>query len=111
MEENVSSNLYRYLVTRTSLEMEPLISYYTHYYEQSYKILTCIKCVWLVKSQHTTIYQRKIHVLYRMIQEELPPFMVFISDDILSKKCHINLSPILNIYSYVLIWIFSKFQF
>jgi hypothetical protein len=29
--------------------------------------------------------------LYRVIQEELPLLMELISDDILSKKCHINL--------------------
>jgi hypothetical protein len=33
-----------------------------------------------------------------MIQEGLPPLTELISDDILSKKCHINLGPILNIY-------------
>jgi hypothetical protein len=37
-------------------------------------------------------------LLYRVIQEELPPLMELISEDILSKKCHINLGPILNIY-------------
>jgi hypothetical protein len=36
--------------------------------------------------------------LYRVIQEELPPLMELISEDILSKKCHINLGPILKIY-------------
>jgi hypothetical protein len=36
--------------------------------------------------------------LYRVIQEELPPLTELISDDILSKKCHINLGPIHNIY-------------
>jgi hypothetical protein len=36
--------------------------------------------------------------IYRVIQEELPPLKVLISEDILSKKCHINLGPILNIY-------------
>jgi hypothetical protein len=36
--------------------------------------------------------------LYRVIQEELRPIMELISKDILSKKCHINLGPILNIY-------------
>jgi hypothetical protein len=36
--------------------------------------------------------------LYRVIQEELLPLMELISDDILSKKCHKNLGPILNIY-------------
>jgi hypothetical protein len=33
-----------------------------------------------------------------VIQEELPPLTELISDEILSKKCHINLSPIHNIY-------------
>jgi hypothetical protein len=36
--------------------------------------------------------------LYRVIQEELPPLTELISDDILSKKCNINLGPIHNIY-------------
>jgi hypothetical protein len=36
--------------------------------------------------------------LYRVIQEELQPLTELISDDNLSKKCHINLGPILNIY-------------
>jgi hypothetical protein len=36
--------------------------------------------------------------LYRVIQEELPPLTELISEDILSKRCHINLGPILNIY-------------
>jgi hypothetical protein len=36
--------------------------------------------------------------IYRVIQEGLPPLMELISEDILSKKCHINLGPILNIY-------------
>jgi hypothetical protein len=36
--------------------------------------------------------------IYRVIQEELPPLMELISEDILSKKCHINLGPILNFY-------------
>jgi hypothetical protein len=40
--------------------------------------------------------------IYRVIQEELPPLMELISD-ILSKKCHINLGPIHNIYR-VRIW-------
>jgi hypothetical protein len=50
---------------------------------------------------------------YRVIQEELPPLMELISEDILSKKCHINLGPILNIYrvTFVHNWNFSKFQF
>jgi hypothetical protein len=37
-------------------------------------------------------------VIYRVIQEELPPLMELISEDILSKKCHIILGPILSIY-------------
>jgi uncharacterized membrane protein len=37
-------------------------------------------------------------VLYRVIQEELPPLTELIPDDILGKKYHINLGPILNIY-------------
>jgi hypothetical protein len=36
--------------------------------------------------------------IYRVIQEELPPLTELISDDILSKKYHINLGPILNNY-------------
>jgi hypothetical protein len=36
--------------------------------------------------------------LYKAIQGELPPLMELISEEILSKKCHINLGPILNIY-------------
>jgi hypothetical protein len=36
--------------------------------------------------------------IYRMIQEGLPPLMELISEGILSKKCHINLGPMLNIY-------------
>jgi hypothetical protein len=38
------------------------------------------------------------HRKYRVVQEELPLLTELISDDILSKKCHINLGPILNIY-------------
>jgi hypothetical protein len=34
--------------------------------------------------------------IYRVIQKELPPLTELISDDILSKKCHINLGPILS---------------
>jgi hypothetical protein len=42
---------------------------------------------------------RKISkITYRVIQEELPPLTELISDHILSKKCHINLGPIRNIY-------------
>jgi hypothetical protein len=36
--------------------------------------------------------------LYRVIQEELPPLVELIFEGILSKKCCINLGPILNIY-------------
>jgi hypothetical protein len=34
--------------------------------------------------------------IYRVIQEELPPLTELICDDILSKKCHINLGPVLK---------------
>jgi hypothetical protein len=37
-------------------------------------------------------------VIYRVIQEELPLLMELTSEDILSKKCHINMGPIHNIY-------------
>jgi hypothetical protein len=51
-------------------------------------------------------------LIYRMIQEELPPLMELISEDILSKKCHINLGPILNIYRVTfVIGIFLNFNF
>jgi hypothetical protein len=49
----------------------------------------------------TCILERKepkITSIYRVIQEELPPLMELISENILSKKYHINLGPILNIY-------------
>jgi hypothetical protein len=36
--------------------------------------------------------------IYRVIQEELLPLTELISDDILSRKYHINLGPIHNIY-------------
>jgi hypothetical protein len=50
--------------------------------------------------------------IYRVIQEELPPLMELISEDILSKKCHINLGPILNIYrGMFVIRIFLNFNF
>jgi hypothetical protein len=50
--------------------------------------------------------------LYRVIQEELLPLTELISDDILSKKCHINLAPLLNIYRVIFIFgFFSKFRF
>jgi hypothetical protein len=38
----------------------------------------------------------RMHI-YRVVQEELPPLMELISDNILNKKCYINLGPILNI--------------
>jgi hypothetical protein len=50
--------------------------------------------------------------LYRVIQDELPPLTELISDDILSKMCHINLGHILNIYRVTFVFGFpSKFQF
>jgi hypothetical protein len=55
----------------------------------------------LRKSLHLKPYklQKEINsTLYRVIQEELPPLTELISDDILSKKCHINLGSIHNIY-------------
>jgi hypothetical protein len=36
----------------------------------------------------------RLSYMYRVIQEELPQLMELISDDILSKKCHINLGPV-----------------
>jgi hypothetical protein len=42
-------------------------------------------------------------MVYRVIQEELPPRMELISEDILSKKCHINMGAILNIYMFVIV--------
>jgi hypothetical protein len=48
---------------------------------------------------------------YRVIQEELT-MTELISDDFLSKKCHINLGPILSIYRVTFLFgFFSKFQF
>jgi hypothetical protein len=47
---------------------------------------------------HAHIHTHKHTHIYRVIQEELPPLMELISEDILNKKCHINLGPILNIY-------------
>jgi hypothetical protein len=48
-----------------------------------------------------------------MIQEELPPLTKLISDDILSKRCHVNLGPILNIYrvTFVFGFFFLNFSF
>jgi hypothetical protein len=47
-------------------------------------------------------YFKPLHFLtgcwiYRVIQKELPP-LTELNSDILSKKCHINLGPILHIY-------------
>jgi hypothetical protein len=39
--------------------------------------------------------------IYRVIQDELPPLVELISEDILSKNCQINMGPIFNIYSKV----------
>jgi hypothetical protein len=50
--------------------------------------------------------------IYRVIQQELPPLMELISEDILSKKCHINPGPIHNIYRVTLvIGFFFNFNF
>jgi hypothetical protein len=47
-----------------------------------------------------------------VIQEELPPVMELMSEDILSKKCHINLGPMLNSYRVTfVIGIFLNFNF
>jgi hypothetical protein len=53
-----------------------------------------------------------IELLYKVIQEELLPLMELISEDILSKKCHLNLGPILNIYrDTFVIGIFLNFNY
>jgi hypothetical protein len=50
--------------------------------------------------------------IYRVIQEELPPLTEPISDGILSKKYHKNLSPILNIYRVTFVFeFFLNFYF
>jgi hypothetical protein len=55
-------------------------------------------------------YMRGMYMhLYRVIQE-LPPHTELISDDILSKRCHINLCPILNIYRVTFVFGFFKFK-
>jgi hypothetical protein len=48
-----------------------------------------------------------------VIEEELPPLTELISEDILSKKCHINLGPILSIYkvTFVFGFFFLNFNF
>jgi hypothetical protein len=47
-----------------------------------------------------------------VIQEELPPLTELISDDILSEKCHINLSLILSIYRVTFVFgFFLNFSF
>jgi hypothetical protein len=49
--------------------------------------------------------------IYRVIQE-LSPLMELIAEDILNKKFHINVSPILNIYRVTfVIGIFLNFNF
>jgi hypothetical protein len=54
----------------------------------------------------------RLEDMYRVIQEELPPLTELISDDILSKKCHINLCPILNTYRVTFIFgFFLHFNF
>jgi hypothetical protein len=54
----------------------------------------------------------KYTYIYRVIREDLPPLMELISEDILSKKCHINLGPILSIYRVTfVIGIFLNFNF
>jgi hypothetical protein len=45
--------------------------------------------------------RKKSWLFYRVIKEELPPLTEVISDDILSKKCHINLCPTQYLQSYV----------
>jgi hypothetical protein len=56
------------------------------------------ECWILQKYIRSTLSGNYLSSLYRVIQEELPPLTELISGDILSKKCHINQSPILNIY-------------
>jgi hypothetical protein len=49
---------------------------------------------------------------YKVIREELPPLTELISDDILSKECHINLGPILDIYRITFVFgFFLNFRF
>jgi hypothetical protein len=51
-------------------------------------------------------------MIYRVIEEELPPLTELISDDILSKKCDINPGPILNIYRVTFVFgFFLNFHF
>jgi hypothetical protein len=52
----------------------------------------------LIFQLYSTQSVGNLYTLYRVVQEELPPLTELISEDILSKKCHINLGPILNIY-------------
>jgi hypothetical protein len=47
-----------------------------------------------------------------VVQEELPPLTELISDDILSKKCHINLGSVINIYRVTFVFgFFLNFNF
>jgi hypothetical protein len=51
-------------------------------------------------------------IVYRAVQEEIPSLMELISENILSKKCHINLGPIPSIYRVTfVIGIFVNFNF
>jgi hypothetical protein len=62
--------------------------------------------------EENIIFQHPIAFIYRVIKEELPPLTELISEDILSKKCHINVGPILNIYRVTfVIGIFLNFNF
>jgi hypothetical protein len=74
-------------------------------------VFCCVSCSRIIQeqdTQHNTQQEGKqptnpnTHAyrgdLYRVIQEELPPLMELISEDILNKKCHINLGPILIVY-------------
>jgi hypothetical protein len=57
-----------------------------------------VSVVFMSRVSQCQISLRSEHPIYRVIQEEFPPLTELISDDILSKKCHINLGPIDNIY-------------
>jgi hypothetical protein len=62
----------------------------------------CCLCIPTINSRMTEEAFGK-HGIYRVIQEELPPLTELISEDILSKKCHIYLGPILNIYRFTFV--------
>jgi hypothetical protein len=71
-----------------------------------------IKHVNKLCGQITELFNVKAGCIDRVIQEELPSLMELISEDILSKKCHINMGPILNIYRVMfVIGIFLNFNF